>query len=257
MAASRTFVIAECGVNHNGSLLEAFRLADASKAAGADAAKFQLFNSEKLWGDGRIAHLELSQDEIRAVAQHCWAIDIEFMCTPFDVESLEFLLTLEVKRLKIASGCLTNNDLLYAAYQSGLPMILSTGMSTKEEIRKAIGTLAANVTLLHCTSAYPCPIEAVNLKAMDDLREFKRPVGYSDHTPGITIALAAVARGAVCLEKHLTLDCEAEGPDHKTSIEPDDFRVMVSGIRTVEESLGDGVKRVQECELELRKAWRD
>lgn len=256
MQASRVFVIAEAGVNHNGSLETALELCSAAKEAKADAVKFQLFNSERL-NKPELKPLEMSPSRLRDIKAYCKAIDIEFLCTPFDVDSLDCLLKMGVQRLKISSGCLTDNDLLYAAYRSGLPVILSTGMSTILEIHRALDMLHDYVTLLHCTSAYPCPIHAVNLKAMDDLaKTFRRPVGYSDHTQGITIAVAAAARGATVIEKHLTLSRNQEGPDHKASIEPGEFSTMVSAVRTVEESLGDGVKRVQDCELELRKAWR-
>lgn len=252
---SRCFVIAEAGCNHNGSFALALQLVDAAKRANADAVKFQLFSAEKL-GRPEIKWLELNFAQMKDIAAYCKANEIEFMCTPFDVRSLDHLVSLKVKRLKISSGCLTHHDLLYAAYQTGLPVILSTGMSSLKEVRHALDHLASNVTLLHCTSAYPCPIEAVNLKAMDALRDaFDLPVGYSDHTPGITVAMAAVARGAVVLEKHLTLSREMDGPDHKASIEPDEFRTLVTAIRTVEESLGHGVKVPQACELELKRVW--
>lgn len=251
-----TFVIAEAGVCHNGDFETALRLADAAKWAGADAVKYQLFTSQKLWGDDRIKHLELSQPQMKDIAAYCKSLGIEFMCTPFDVESLYYLVSLKVKRLKISSGCLTNTDLLYAAYQSGLPVILSTGMSTEAEIGEALSMLAINVTLLHCTSSYPCRLEDVNLKAMDRLKRFHRPVGYSDHTDVITVAIAAVARGATVIEKHLTLDRNQEGPDHKASITPKTFKAMKLGIMEVEYALGDGIKRVLPCEEALRKAWR-
>lgn len=250
-----TFIIAEAGVNHNGRWERGLDLIDAAKAAGADAVKFQHFNSQRLWGDDRIAHLELSNDAMLALKAHADAVGIEFMCTPFGVPEMEFLTPL-LKRIKIASGCLHNYDLLYAAYLTGLPVILSTGMNTISEIAKARGMLAANVTLLHCTSAYPCPLNEVNLAAMDTLRErFDLPVGYSDHTNGISVALAAVARGATVLEKHLTLDRNAEGPDHKASIEPKDFRIMVDGIRRIEQAIGNAEKRAQPSEAGIIKAW--
>lgn len=251
-----TFLIAEAGVNHNGSFERALKLADAAKWAGADAVKYQLFSSRKLWGDDRITYLELSREQMKTIAAYCRSMGLEFMCTAFDVDSLDYLVSLKIERIKIASGCLTNYDLLYAAYQTGLPVILSTGMSNKEEIGKAIGTLASNVTLLHCTSSYPCRLEDVHLKAMDDLKVYGRPVGYSDHTSGITVPIAAVARGAVCIEKHLTMDRNDEGPDHQSSITPKEFRAMRMAITEVEASLGEAEKRIQPCEVPLRKAWR-
>ena len=245
----RSFIIAEAGVNHNGSPLLAMRLADVAKDCGADAVKYQLFSAAKLKRH-ELRKLELSYDDMRLVAEHCARIGIEFMCTPFDVEALDFLVSLGVKRLKISSGCLANWDLLYAAYQSGLPVILSTGMGTMEDVKRALGHLHAHVTLLHCTSAYPCPVSDVNLAAM-------RPGwGLSDHTEGIHIAIAAVARGAVAIEKHLTLYRKMEGPDQASSIEPPAFLDMVRCIRDVEAAIGDGVKRAMPSEKPCMEIWR-
>ena len=252
------FIIAECGVNHDGSVDTAKRLIDAAKEAGADAAKFQFFKSQKLWGDLRIKHLELRFSEMVMLYHYCQQVGIEFMCTPFGIEEVVLLGHL-VKRWKVASGCITRRGILEAVRDTKLPAIISTGMASLEEISMAIDIIGApgKLTLLHCTSAYPCPIDQVNLKAMKTLKAiYGRPVGYSDHTKGITVPIAAVAMGAEVIEKHLTLDCTATGPDHKASIEPDEFRVMVSAIRTVEESLGSGGKEVQKCEMELRQAWR-
>ena len=253
MADMTCFVIAEAGVNHGGSVEQALRLVDVAKQAGADAVKFQFFDSRVLWGDDRIKHLELRFADFERIEQHCSEAGVEFMCTPFGVAEL-LLLKPMLKRVKIASGCITRKPLLEAARDTGLPIILSTGMSTTDEIFDAIDILIErNVTLLHCTSAYPAPISDVNLIAMTKLG---KPYGYSDHTLGITIPIAAAALGASVIEKHLTLDRTAEGPDHKASIEPNEFRVMVSAIRVVEEALGDGVKRVMPSEQKLREAWR-
>ena len=267
-----TFVIAEAGVNHNGDVATAYLLADAAKEAGANAVKFQHFDSQSLWGDDRILKLQLSDAEMATVAWHCQKIGIEFMCTPFGAREVEFLKPL-VKRWKVASGCLGRKNLLRAIGETKLPVILSTGMSEIKDISTALNHLGfcpdhPDFTLLHCTSAYPCPISEVNLKAMDTLNwQWGRhsehhgksglvcKVGYSDHTPGITIAIAAVARGAEVIEKHLTLDRNQDGPDHKTSIEPKEFKVMVNAIRMVEEALGDGVKKVQPSEVPLKAAW--
>ena len=255
------FVIAEAGVNHNGRLSTAFRLCDAAKAAGADAVKFQHFNSAALWNDDRIAHLELRDAEIAVIAKHCASIGIEFCCTPFGVREVGVIAPL-VKRIKVASGCLEKWELLASVQATHLPVILSTGMATEGRIDRALkalgyyATLEQSLTLLQCTSAYPCRVEDANLLAMDTLAQaFGAEVGFSDHTKGITVAIAAAARGATVIEKHLTLDCTAEGPDHKASIEPQEFRVMVRAIRTVEEALGDGVKRAQPAEAETRRAW--
>lgn len=250
------FLIAEAGVNHNGKFGDALKLVDAAKMAGADAVKFQLFSSQKLWGDDRIKHLELSRPQIKDIASYAKAQGIEFMCTPFDPDALDYLVSLKVARLKIASGCLANFDLLYAAHQSGLPVILSTGMSTMEEIEKALGTLAINVTLLHCTSSYPCRLEDVHLNAMDALRVFGRPVGFSDHTNTITVSIAAAARGATVIEKHLTLDRHQGGPDHKSSVTPRELQALRLALMDVEAALGKSEKVVQPCEQQLRKAWR-
>jgi sialic acid synthase SpsE len=259
MAAMSVFVIAEIGCNHQGDLDKAKRLIDAAKVAGADAAKFQLFRSQKLWRDDRLKHLELRFSEMVVLHHYCQQVGIEFMCTPFGVEEVILLKPL-LKRYKIASGCITRRPILEAVSDTGLPVILSTGMSTQEEIGEAIeildGTGTCELTLLHCTSAYPCPIDQVNLRAMETMLHWHRcPVGYSDHTLGITVAIAAIAMGAQVIEKHLTLDCTATGPDHAASIEPEEFGVMVRAIRTVEEALGDGVKRVMPSEEKLREAW--
>ena len=251
-----TFVVAECGVNHGGDLGQAFLLCNAAKDAGADAVKFQHFSSQRLWGDDRIKHLELSDAEMLNVKWHCDAIGIEFMATPFGIPEAAFLHPL-VKRWKIASGCLTRFELLAAVRATGLPVILSTGMADMHRIGAAVDSLGAP-TILHCTSAYPCPLSDVNLAAMDALRArwgASCPVGYSDHTPGIVIAMAAVARGAAVLEKHLTLDRQADGPDHKASIEPDSFRIMVGAIRDVEKAIGTPEKRLQPSEAATAKAW--
>jgi len=250
-----TFIIAEIGVNHQGDVNLAHNLIDSARGAGADCAKFQLFKSQKLWADGRIADLELRFSDMEALHRHCQDIGIEFACSPFGIEELTFLVPL-LKRVKIASGCLKNFDLLHSAQQTGLPVILSTGMSTIEEIEQALKMLGVNVTLLHCTSSYPCPVVDVNLRVMDTLhKHFGLPVGYSDHTRGITVAIAAAAKGATVIEKHLTFDVRAKGPDHKASIEPWEFAQMVAAIRLVESALGDGVKRIMPSEEGTRRTW--
>lgn len=254
------FIIAEAGVNHGGDIQEAMRLCVAAKRCGASAVKFQHFNSRRLWGDDRIAALELDASEMANLKWQCDSLGIEFLCTPFDSTSFEEIRAL-LKRVKIASGCIARYPLL-EAIPPEMPVILSTGMSTLGDINAALNTLdvldrPGDITLLHCTSAYPCRVENANLRAMLTMRaEYSLPVGYSDHTQGVTVAIAAAALGATIIEKHLTLDRNAVGPDHKTSIEPEEFRVMVSAIRTVEQALGDGQKRVLECEKALRSAWR-
>ena len=290
------YIIAEAGVNHNGSPELALKLVEAAHAAGADAVKFQTFKAssiasakagkaeyqKKTTGEGEsqldmLKKLELGAAEHEALKARCNELGIEFMSTPFDLESVHLLMELGVQRMKIPSGELTNGPLLLAIARTGLPLILSTGMATPEEIRTAIAVLAhgmlepdrapgaqdlatacqragslltERLTLLHCTTQYPTPYEDVNLRGMDTLRDlFNLPVGYSDHTPGITIPVAAVARGAVLIEKHFTLDKNMPGPDHKASLEPHELADMVRSIRIVEASLGTGEKKPQPSEL--------
>ena len=249
-------IVAEIGVNHGGRIDEALSLIAYAKEAGADAVKFQMFDSRRLWGDDRIRHLELTESEFRLIADYCGTKGIEFMCTPFGVPEVEFLAPL-VKRMKVASGCINRPALLNAVRDTGLPVILSTGMSTLDEVKAALALLEpARTTLLHCTSAYPCPLGSVNLLAMATLSIHTNcDAGYSDHTEGITVAIAAAALGATVIEKHLTFDRRAEGPDHKASIEPPEFKRMVQAIREVEAALGTGQKRVMPAEAELRLAW--
>jgi N-acetylneuraminate synthase len=276
MSSVRTFVIAEAGVNHNGSLELAFELVDAAKAAGADAVKFQSFHAEELvsrharkasyqertTGEGEsqlamVKRLELDEAQQRAVAAHASERGIRFMSTPFDLRSLAFLLELGVSPIKISSGDVTYAPLLRAIGGSGRPAILSTGMCTLADVEAALAVLGAGyaestgeadafrrrVTVLHCTTEYPAPLDAVNLRAMDTMREaFGLPVGYSDHTQGIAVAIAAVARGACVIEKHFTMDRGLEGPDHAASLEPSELKAMIDGIRAVEACLGTGEK---------------
>ncbi len=290
------FIIAEAGVNHNGSLELALQLVDAAANAGADAVKFQTFKAHNLvtgmapkaayqqasTGSHEsqlemLRRLELTRQDHEKLVSHCIERQIEFLSTPFDHESLELLSELGVRRIKLPSGELTNGPLLHQAARSGLPLILSTGMSTLEEVHEALavlahgiaggaapcgtaafraagnglpGILGGRVSLLHCTSEYPAPAADVNLRAIDTLREaFSLPVGLSDHTAGIHIAVAATARGAAIIEKHMTLDRNLPGPDHRASIEPDEFRRMVTAIRETELALGDGTKRPACSEL--------
>ncbi len=252
-----TFIIAELGVNHDGDMNKVVTLIDAAKEAGADAVKFQAFNSQRLWGDDRIKKYEISEHKWPMIAGYCDGRGVEFMCTPFGVPEAEFLRPL-VKRWKVASGCLEKWDLLAAIADTKLPIIMSTGMAHSARISRALDSMGwpSSLTLLHCTSAYPAPIDELNLRAMQRLAaEFDREVGYSDHTTGITIPIAAASLGATVIEKHLTLDRSAEGPDHKASIEPHDFRVMVNAIRTVETALGVPEKRLQPSERQVSKAW--
>lgn len=262
-----TFIIAEAGVNHGGKWEHGLDLIDAAKEAGADAVKFQMFDSRRLWGDDRLKHLQFGEKEMLAMRAHCAEVGIEFMCTPFGAEEVRFLAPL-VRRMKVASGCLERIALLHAIRDTRLPVIMSTGMSDLARIRTALGHLGRNdpstwgvidFTLLHCVSAYPCLVKDVNLRALDTLLFQYRgncSIGYSDHTQGILAPIAAVARGATVIEKHITIDRNADGPDHKASIEPVEFSVMVAMIRDVESMLGDGSKKTDlPCEAETAKAW--
>ena len=260
------YIIAEAGVNHNGSFELACRLADAAKTAGADCIKFQTFRAEKLvsrtagkadyqkktTGDSSqlamLKQLELSFDDFRKLKAYCEAIGIQFLSTPFDLESLAFLDELGVPFWKIPSGEVTNLPFLLAAAKTGRPAVLSTGMCEMEEIRAAVEALrtggAPEIRLLHCNTEYPTPFEDVNLRAMATMREaFGLEVGYSDHTRGIEVPVAAVALGAAVIEKHFTLDRNMEGPDHKASLEPAELAAMVSAIRNVEKALGTAEKK--------------
>ena len=261
------FVIAEAGVNHNGDIAMALQLCNAAKKAGADAVKFQTFRAEDLvvrgaptaeyqarqTGDqdqyAMLERLELSEDHHQKIKAHCDAIGIEFFSTPFSVSAVDMLVKLGVKRLKLSSGELTHRALVEHAAATQLPLLMSTGMGTMNEIIEAVAWVSAarghlrDVVVLHCTSAYPAPDETLNLLAMQSMaRELKMAIGYSDHSLGIEAPLAAVALGAVVIEKHLTLDRHLPGPDHSASLEPDEFLRMVQGIRRVSAMLGDGVK---------------
>lgn len=297
-------VIAEAGVNHGGSTEVALRLVDAAAAAGADAVKFQSYRTSLLVSDTApqadyqrrnapassqaemLRALELSPEAHHAIAARCRERDIEFLSTPFDPPSLDLLLELGVGRLKVASGELTNAPMLLRMARTGLPMIVSTGMATLDEVAEALAVIAlgregsddlptaealedarqkllrssdpvGDVTLLHCTTSYPAPPSSVNLRAMVTLRErFGLPVGYSDHTEGTAVSVAAVALGATVIEKHLTLDRTAAGPDHAASLEPEMFAELAAAVRTVGSALGDGRKSPDEVELAVRDVAR-
>ncbi len=262
----KTFIIAEAGVNHNGSCDLALKLCDAAKKTGADAVKFQTWKTDaiitkdvaqaeyQVKNTGRVMSqyemlksLELSYDDFRKIKAHCDSIGILFLSTADEQESLDFLVELGVPMLKIGSGEITNIPFLRYAGSKNIPVILSTGMSSLAEVDVAYRILQQagtdDITLLHCTTSYPCPIDTVNLKAMQTLADaFHCPVGYSDHTIGDEVALAAVALGASVIEKHFTLDVTMEGPDHAASTTPDDFAAMVQKIRNIEKALGNGIK---------------
>lgn len=284
---SRVFIIAEAGVNHDGSVDDARRMIDVAADAGADAVKFQTFRADRLvtkraakaayqvantGEDGgqmeMLRRLELSHDDHAMLADHCRARGVRFMSTAFDLDSLKLLAGLDMPAVKIPSGDITWGPMLLAAARLGKPLLVSTGMSTLDDIRDALSVIAfaltqageprgrddltaafaseagqaalrERVTLLHCTTMYPAPMQAVNLRAMDVIADtFGLPVGYSDHTLGTTVAIAAVARGATVIEKHFTLSRNRPGPDHAASLEPDELAAMVRSIREVEAALG-------------------
>ena len=265
-------IIAEAGVNHNGSLDLALKMVDEAKRAGADIVKFQTAIPEKViskYADKaeyqkkttgneesqlemcKRIHLKLSDYDI--IKKYCEEVGIEFLSTPFDLESIDYLEKLGIRLWKIPSGEITNLPYLIKIAKTGKPVIMSTGMSELNEVEEAVNVLkkggAGEITLLHCTTEYPAPFESVNLRAMNTLREkFGTKVGYSDHTVGFEAAVAAVVLGASVIEKHFTLNHNMEGPDHKASLEPEEFEVMVNNIRLIEKALGDGVKRPAEAE---------
>ena len=260
------FIIAEAGVNHNGDISLAHRLVEAAAQAGADAIKFQTFKTERLVTTNApkadyqkqstgetgsqfdlLKSLELTREMHQALIAHCQRMDLVFLSSAFEEESADDLIELGLKILKIPSGELTNLPFLRHVAGKGLPVILSTGMSSMEEVEKAVEVFQSvghqQLVLLHCVSNYPANPADCNLRAMRTMEElFGLPVGFSDHTDGIEIALAAVALGACVIEKHVTLDRNLRGPDHQASLEPDQLTALVRGIRRVESSLGDGRK---------------
>ncbi len=266
---NKVYIIAEAGVNHNGSLANAKKLIEVAKEAGADAVKFQTFipelvisrhavkaaYQEKTTGKSEsqlemVKKLYLDEDAHKEMMAHCKKLGIEFLSTPFDLESISTLERLGLKTIKIPSGEITNVPYLKKLGKLGKKIILSTGMSTMEEIKEAIellvaaGTQRNNISVLHCNTEYPTPMEDVNLKAMISIKEtFGLETGYSDHTLGIEVPVAAVAMGAAIIEKHFTLDKNMDGPDHKASLEPAELKAMVTAIRNVEKAMGDGVKK--------------
>lgn len=274
-----TYIIAEAGVNHNGQLDLALKLCDAAKKAGVDCVKFQTWQTEKIvtrkaekatyqsenTNDAEesqfdmLKKLELSYEDFRLVQEHCNKIGIDFLSTPDEEYSLAFLMNeLHLPLIKIGSGEVTNIPYLRQMASYHKPIILSTGMATLAQVAMAYDTLIAAgapmVSLLHCTTNYPCPKNEVNLRAMQTMKEaFKCTVGYSDHTMGTEIPIAAVAMGAEIIEKHFTLDRSMDGPDHKASLEPHELKYMVDCIRNIEVALGDGIKRPNPSEVEISK----
>lgn len=277
---SHVFIIAEAGVNHNGDLDTAKKLIDAAAEAGADAVKFQTFIPENTVSryadkaeyqkdvtDKTESQLEMLKKLMLRKEYHLILRDyakekgIQFISTPFDIESIEFLEKLDLPFYKIPSGEITNLPYLEKIGKTGKPVILSTGMSTIKEIELAVGILEKNgcpkISLLHCNTQYPTPYEDVNLRVMKTLRDsLQLEVGYSDHTLGIEVPIAAVAMGAFIIEKHFTLDRNMDGPDHKASLEPEELKCMVTAIRNIEKALGDSHKQVTNSESSNRSLVR-
>ncbi|OQS42501.1 N-acetylneuraminate synthase [Chromobacterium haemolyticum] len=304
MKSNYVYIIAEAGVNHNGSLELARKLVDCAAMAGADAVKFQTFDAKKLATNSApkasyqkkttdasksqlemLHKLELPRDWHHELREYAYTKGIQFLSTAFDIGSLHFLEGLDMPFYKVPSGELTNGPLLWQFARQRRPLVVSTGMATISEVEQALAVIAhafnvdreplseaevwegwskpawreslqGRVTLLHCTSQYPTPMAEVNLKAMDSLCVFGLPVGYSDHTEGVLIPAAAVARGAVLIEKHFTLDRSLPGPDHRASLEPDELALMVSQIRQLQDAMGDGAKCPQPSEWSSRQAAR-
>ncbi len=286
LPSGRAYVIAEAGPNHNGDPALARQLVDKAAEAGSDAVKFQLFDLDEIVSDQTpladyqkrsgesnqkemLRSLLLPHDVFRSLKSHAEQKGMDFLTTPFDAGSAEFLASLGVKAMKIGSGEITNLPFLRKVAALGVYMILSTGMSTLEEVRDAVAIFADAGTpyaLLHCVSAYPAPVDQINLRVMETLRsEFTVPVGYSDHTLGIDVAVTAAVLGAEIIEKHFTLDRTMTGPDHAASLEPDELKEMIRIIKDpaalkqstiVQEALGTGEKKCQPCELNTRDVAR-
>jgi len=295
-----TIIIAEAGVNHNGDEALAFKLIDAAFAAGADIIKFQTFKAKNVASEiaqkadyqitessdaesqlELLTRLELPHKSHFKLVDYCNKLGIEFLSTAFDSESLNFLINeLDLKRLKIPSGEITNAPLVLEHARTGCDLIISTGMATLAEIELVLGVIAfgytmpidaspssdafqkayssdqgkaslkEKVTILHCTTEYPAPINDINLSAMDTISSaFGLPIGYSDHSEGIIVSIAAAAKGATLIEKHLTLDKNMDGPDHQASLDPNEFKSLVNAIRSVQLSMGDGIKGPRPSEL--------
>jgi len=278
----KTLIIAEAGVNHNGNMNMARRLIDAAADAGADWVKFQTFKADQLvtkkaekasyqnQGTGSsesqhtmLSKLELTRDMHNELIEHCKSRGIKFFSTGFESESLDLLIELGLDYFKIPSGEITNLPYLRHVGQYRKPVILSTGMSTLDEIEKALnileqeGTPRDCIIVLHCNTEYPTPMIDVNLRAMLTIRDtFSVQVGYSDHTLGIEVAIAAVALGAKVIEKHFTIDRKLPGPDHKASLNPEELKLMVKAIRNIEKAMGDGIKRPSVSELKNKSTVR-
>lgn len=276
------FVIAEAGVNHNGDLARAVEMVHAAASAGADYVKFQAFRADEIVARdcataeyqklntgttdqfNLLKNLELDLDDFGVLASECRKAGTGFLCTPFDVSMAPALIEIGMDRIKIPSGEITNTPMLQALGALELPVLLSTGMSDIDEVDAAVGTLreagCRDITLFHCTSCYPAPPDTLNLQAIRTMAEHSGlPVGYSDHSLGDHAAIAAVALGAVAIEKHFTLDRDLPGPDHAASLEADELARMVQRLRDTAEMLGDGIKRPARGEAEtaalVRRSW--
>ena len=282
MNYNHTFIIAEAGVNHNGSLDMAIEMVGVAAAAGADAVKFQTFKAEKVIAVNApkagyqmettgsdesqlemVKKLELDEPAHKTLLNHCQEKGIQFLSTPFDLESIDLLDRLGLNIFKIPSGEITNLPYLRKLGALSKQLILSTGMADLGEIEDALGVLTdsgtplENIIVLHCNTEYPTPFEDVNLRAMQTIgHAFGVTTGYSDHTPGIEVAIAAVALGAVVIEKHFTLDRNLPGPDQKASLEPDELQAMVLAIRNIEKALGSGIKRPNPSEAKNKTIAR-
>lgn len=266
-------IIAEAGVNHNGSFELAKKMVDAAKEAGVDYVKFQTFNPEKLVSQyaekaeyqkettgsdetqlQMLQKLTLTEDNFLSLRDYCREVGIGFISTPFDLDSIDFLETFDMDFWKVPSGEVTNLPYLEAIARTNRKVVMSTGMCDMNEIQEAIEVLEKNgttdITLLHCNTQYPTPYEHVNLSAMDSIRDaLHKEVGYSDHTQGIEVPIAAVAMEATVIEKHFTLDKNMEGPDHKASLNPAELQQMVMAIRNIEQAIGNGLKEPSSSEM--------
>ena len=276
-----TFIIAEAGVNHNGSIDSALKLIDAARVSGCNAIKFQTFSADKLTSENSqladyqkksignatsqremLKELELSKEDFSRIKQYCDKSNIEFMSTPSSDEDLDFLLELGIRRIKIGSSDIDNKPLINRACQTGIPLIISTGMSTIGEVKRVVDYIlsfisAGKLTLMQCTSEYPCPDDQLNLNVIDTYKRlFNVDIGFSDHSEGLLASVCAVAKGVVCLEKHFTLSRDHLGPDHKASLEPEMLTQYVDSIRTAEIFMGSNEKFVTPGEATNRLRMR-
>lgn len=276
ISENKCFIIAEAGVNHNGSINIAKKLIDAAHDAGADAVKFQTFKADSIVTKSApkaeyqkksskdtsqyemIRKLELSPDEFRELSDYADDKGVMFLSSPFDEESIDLLDEIGLPAFKLGSGEITNLPLIKYLVSKGKPLILSTGMASLCEIEKAVKiSKGIDLVLMYCVTNYPASVDEIDLNIMETLENtFKLPVGFSDHTMGIELSVAAVALGARVIEKHFTLDKNSEGPDHKASLEPDELKLMIDSIRNVEKAMGNGVKELSKDELSIKKMAR-